>query len=255
MHVLEGMRQGGAESLILEHVRHAGPGVQVIVCALNDGGPALEGARALGADTFVLGKGGARLAGLSRLADLMRRERADVVNGHNPTGALYAVVAARMAGVRVAFRTEHSLHYPGRHSGYYPLLEPLLTPFTRRRGYLFQAVLESHVSRLRWAARRLVTMANGIERAPHPRTRKAVRKTPAVRSERAHRAHGRKLDAPEGAGRPCSRRSRPRPRACLRARLWIAARRSAARFTPKRTRARARHRRSRALAGRTLRRR
>lgn len=176
MHVLEAMHRGGAESLVVEHARHAAPDVETLVVALNRGGPALEAAAAAGARTFVLGKRGARAGGLARLAGLMRAERVNVVNGHNPTGALYAVAAARLAGISVTLRTEHSLHYPGRHSIFYPLLEPLATALTRRVVCVCRAVLESHVSRLPWAARRFVTVANGISPAPHTRPREAVRR-------------------------------------------------------------------------------
>jgi glycosyltransferase involved in cell wall biosynthesis len=175
VHVIESMRRGGAESVVVEHARHAASDVEVVVVALNHGGPALDEARDAGAHTHRLGKGGARLGGLRRLADLLRAERPDVVNGHNPTGALYAVAAARLAGVTNVFRTEHSIHYPGRHSVLYPLLEPLATVFTRRVVCVCQAVLESHVSRLPWAARRFVTVANGISPAPHTRPREVVR--------------------------------------------------------------------------------
>ena len=60
LHVIESMIQGGAESLILEHLRHAAPGTASTVCALNRGGPALEAAGALGARTELLGKGARR---------------------------------------------------------------------------------------------------------------------------------------------------------------------------------------------------
>jgi glycosyltransferase involved in cell wall biosynthesis len=175
VHVIESMRRGGAESVVVEHARHAAPDVEVVVVALNLGGPALDEARDAGARTERLGKGGARLDGIRRLAVLLRAERPDVVNGHNPTGALYAVAAARLARVPTVFRTEHSIHYPGRHSVLYPLLEPLATVFTRRVVCVCQAVLESHVSRLPWAARRFVTVANGISPAPHTRPREVVR--------------------------------------------------------------------------------
>ena len=42
MHLIESMGHGGAEWLIVEHVRHAGPGVESLVCAINRGGAALE---------------------------------------------------------------------------------------------------------------------------------------------------------------------------------------------------------------------
>jgi glycosyltransferase involved in cell wall biosynthesis len=176
VHVIESMRRGGAESVVVEHARHAASDVEVIVVALNHGGPALEEARDAGARTHRLGKGGARLGGIRRLADILRTEHPDVVNGHNPTGGLYAVAAARLAGIPIVFRTEHSIHYPGRHSALYPILEPLATVFTRRVVCVCQAVLESHVSRLPWAARRFVTVANGISPAPHTRPREVVRR-------------------------------------------------------------------------------
>ncbi len=175
MHVLDSMVHGGAESLVVEHVRLASPGVASVICALNRGGPALELAERTGARTVLLSKGGARASGLSKLVALMREERVDVVNGHNPTGALYAALAARAAGVPVMFRTEHSIHYPGRHSPFYPALEVLSTALTRRVVCVCRAVLHSHVSRLPWAARRFVTVANGISPAPHSRARGAVR--------------------------------------------------------------------------------
>ena len=174
LHVVESMRRGGAESVVVEHVRHAAPDLELLVCALNHDGPALEAARAAGARTFHFGKHGVS-DGLRRLADLMRRERVDLVNGHNATGGLYAALAARMAGGPVVFRTEHTIHFPGRHSALYPILEPLSTVLTRRVVCVCQAVLESHVSRLPWAARRFVTVANGISSAAHTRPREVVR--------------------------------------------------------------------------------
>ncbi len=175
LHVIEAMHLGGAESVVVEHVRHAGSGVESLVCALNRGGPALESAAAGGARTFMLGKRERRAAALRRLVRLMREERVDVVNGHNPTGAFYGALAAAWARVPVVFRTEHSVHYPGRHSALYPALEAVGTLFTRRVVCVCQAVLESHVRRLPWAARRFVTVANGIPPAPHTRPRESTR--------------------------------------------------------------------------------
>lgn len=180
LHVIEAMHQGGAESLIVEHVRLAGPGLEVQVAALNRGGPALEAVAALGARTFVLGGRGAPHARIARLAALMRAEHVDVVNAHNPTGALYATPAARLAGVPVVVRTEHSLHYPKRHSLVFGLADPMLVLLTRRVVCVCQAVLQSHVSRLPWAARRFVTVTNGISPAPHTRPREVVREALGV---------------------------------------------------------------------------
>ena len=176
LHVVEAMHQGGAETLVVEHVRHAGAGVESLVCALNRGGPAMEAAEALGARTFVLGDAPDRLSRLIQLARLMRSERVAVANGHNPTGGLYAALAGKLAGVPVVVRTEHSIHYRGRHSALYPsLIEPLVTLLTRRVIGVCEAVRESHAVRLRWAESRFVTIAKGISQARAARAREEVR--------------------------------------------------------------------------------
>ena len=116
LHLIESMGHGGAEWLVVEHVRHAGPGVESLVCAVNRGGAALEAAAALGARTFVLDKVEKRAFAVRRLAGLLRDERIDVVNGHNPVGGLYAALAALGSRETAVFRTEHSVHYGGRHA-------------------------------------------------------------------------------------------------------------------------------------------
>lgn len=173
--MVESMRRGGAETVVVEHVRRAAADVEPLVCALNHGGPALELARAAGAPAFVLGKAGP-VAGVRALAALIRRENVQLVNGHNASGGLYAALAARLAGGVPVYRTEHTIHYSGRHSILYPLLEPAATALTRRVVCVCQAVLESHASRLPWAARRFVNVANGISPAPHTRPREDVRR-------------------------------------------------------------------------------
>jgi glycosyltransferase involved in cell wall biosynthesis len=166
LHVIEAMHQGGAESLVIEHVRRASAGVASVVVALNRGGPSLAAAAAAGAEVHVLGKGAARARGFTDLAKLMRERRIDVVNGHNPTGALYGTMAARLAGVPVVVRTEHSIHYPGRGSRFYAPVEALLTALADRVICVCEASRTSHVSRLRWADTKFVTVFNGISEAP-----------------------------------------------------------------------------------------
>jgi glycosyltransferase involved in cell wall biosynthesis len=58
----------------------------------------------------------------------------------------------------------------------YPVLEALSTAITRRVVCGCQAVLESHVRRMPWAARRFVTVTYGISPAPHTRPREELRK-------------------------------------------------------------------------------
>jgi len=165
MHVVEAMHQGGAESLVVEHVRHAAPGVASVVVALNRGGPALEAAAAAGAETVLLAKGGARVQAIGRLVSLMRDGRVDVVNGHNPTGATYATFAARAAGVPCVVRTEHSIHYPGRGFRLYAPVEAAITLLADRVLCVCEAARRSHACRMRWADARFVTVLNGVSGA------------------------------------------------------------------------------------------
>lgn len=165
-HVIEAMHTGGAESLVIEHVRRARPGVRSLVVALNRGGPAMELAREAGAEAVLLGKGGARLSALGRLSRLLRERRVDVVNAHNPVGAFYGTVGARLAGVPAVLRTEHSIHYPGRGGRLYQLADPWLVRATDRVICVCDASRRSLLPRAGARAPRFVTVYNGISEAP-----------------------------------------------------------------------------------------
>lgn len=161
-HVVEAMHTGGAESLVVEHVRRAAGDVTSLVVAMNRGGPAFEAALAAGAEGVMIGKGGARLGGLQRLARELRARRIDVVNAHNPIGALYGTLAARMAGVPAVVRTEHSIRYPNRGGRFFPLVEPLLTALADRVICVCEAGRASHAAPFGWARGKFVTVLNGI---------------------------------------------------------------------------------------------
>ncbi|MBI1799880.1 MAG: glycosyltransferase [Candidatus Eisenbacteria bacterium] len=179
MHVIEAMHQGGAESLVIEHVRHAGPDVESRVCALNRGGAALDQAAALGARVEVLRRrSGAleRAAGIARLASRLSEARIEVVNGHNPTGSLYGTIAAAIARVPVVVRTEHSIHYAGRHSAFYAGLERWTTRRSAAVVCVCEAVRDSHARRFPGIEDRFVTVMNGIGPAAPSRSRADVRR-------------------------------------------------------------------------------
>ena len=184
MHLIDSMHRGGAESVVLEHVRHASPDVETWVCALNAGGLALEQAGSLGAHTLVLGTGGGPFARLGRLASALRTSRIHVVNGHNPNGGFYALLGARLAGVPVVIRTEHSFHFEGRGSyAYAPLVERPATALSDRVICVSDAVRESHVSRMPGLASRFVTIVNGIPDVGAVRPRAEVRREIGVAAD------------------------------------------------------------------------
>lgn len=176
MHVINAMNLGGAEMVVLEHVRQAGPSVETYICAVNQGGWAMQEAERLGARPLVLGKAGGRFGAMGRFVKFLSQERIHVVNGHNPSGGFYAAIGGRMAGVPVIVRTEHSVRHPGKYSGVYDAaLEPVLTGLTHRVICVCEAVRASQLRRMRWAHDRFVTVLNGIAGADLATTRDATR--------------------------------------------------------------------------------
>ena len=183
MHVINAMNLGGAEMVVLEHVRQAGANVETHLCAVNQAGWAMQEAERLGAHPLVLGKHGGRLGAIRRFVSYLRRERIDVVNGHNPSGGFYAALGGRLAGVPVVVRTEHSIRHPGKHSVVYDaLLEPALTAMTHRVICVCEAVRRSQDQRMRWASWRFVTVMNGIAGGAPADTREATRAALGLRA-------------------------------------------------------------------------
>ncbi|HET7224819.1 MAG TPA: glycosyltransferase family 4 protein [Candidatus Eisenbacteria bacterium] len=173
-HVVERMHLGGAERVVLEHARHASAAWPVGVVSINGTGWALEEAAAIGTPTLAFEAGTPRLAKVRSLARWLRAQRVDLVNGHNATGALYGTLAARLAGI-ACVRTEHSIHYAGKHSRAYPLLETWMTAVAARVVCVCRAGEASHARRFPWARRKFVTVLNGISEAGAVRARDVVR--------------------------------------------------------------------------------
>ncbi len=179
LHVIESMDRGGGESMIAEHVRLAGVGVEHLVAVLEAGGPMLERAAAAGARTFAITPGVLRVPrsvhAWRELARLMRRERVTVVNAHDPRSARLATLAAWWARVPVIARTEYSVHYPGRTSEFEATFDSLLMRRTTRVLCTCEAVRLSHAVRAPGAADRFATVHAGVAALAVSRERSAVR--------------------------------------------------------------------------------
>ncbi|GGW36854.1 glycosyl transferase [Streptomyces lucensis JCM 4490] len=167
LHVITGLRVGGAEQQLRLLLRHLP--VRCDVVTLTDPGPVADGLVADGVRVAHLGMRGNRdLAALPRLARLVRRGRYDLVHTHLYRACLYGRIAARLAGVRAVVASEHSL-------GETQMEGRPLTPGVRglyllgeRLGRATVAVSPAVAGRLaRWGvpAPRIAVVPNGIDLA------------------------------------------------------------------------------------------
>ncbi|WP_231632300.1 glycosyltransferase, partial [Streptomyces clavuligerus] len=180
LHVITGLGVGGAEQQLRLLLRHLP--VECDVVTLTNPGPVAEGLRADGVSVHHLGMAGNRdLRALPRLTALIRHGRYDLVHTHLYRAGVYGRLAARLAGVRAAVATEHSLgeaEIEGR-----PLTGATRALYlaTERLGSATVAVSRTVEGRLRaWgvAGDRIHVVPNGIDAARFrfdPRARAAVR--------------------------------------------------------------------------------
>jgi glycosyltransferase involved in cell wall biosynthesis len=108
MHVITGLRTGGAETqlaLLLRHTR-----TSPLVVALANADEIADVIRRDGFEVYDLGmRHNHELRALARLTRLISRHRPDAVHVHLYRATLYGRIAARLAGVRTVITTEHSL--------------------------------------------------------------------------------------------------------------------------------------------------
>ncbi|MFF3287966.1 glycosyltransferase [Streptomyces sp. NPDC003023] len=167
LHVITGLGVGGAEQQLRLLLRHLP--VRCDVLTLTNPGPVAAGLRADGVSVTHLGmRGNTDLTALPRMVGLIRRGRYDLVHTHLYRACVYGRTAARLAGVRAAVATEHSL-------GAAEIEGRPLTPGTRalylsteRLGAATVAVSPTVADRLRdWGVPgpRVHVVPNGIDAA------------------------------------------------------------------------------------------
>lgn len=108
LHVITGLRTGGAENQLLLLARHTATDPTVV--ALTNADEVADALRSEGTEVLDLGmRSNKDAAALFRLARVIARHRPDVVHVHLYRATLYGRVAARLAGVPAVVTTEHSL--------------------------------------------------------------------------------------------------------------------------------------------------
>ncbi|MFJ1957476.1 glycosyltransferase [Streptomyces microflavus] len=165
LHVITGLGVGGAEQQLRLLLRHLP--VECDVVTLTNPGPVADGLRADGVRVVHLGMRGNRdLSAVGRLTRLIRDGRYDLVHTHLYRACVYGRIAARLAGIRAAVATEHSLgraEIEGR-----PLTRGIRALYlsTERLGAATVAVSSTVAGRLRdWGvpADRIRLVPNGID--------------------------------------------------------------------------------------------
>ncbi|MFJ3298150.1 glycosyltransferase [Streptomyces bacillaris] len=165
LHIITGLGVGGAEQQLRLLLRHLP--VECEVVTLTNPGPVADGLRADGVRVVHLGMRGNRdLSAVGRLTRLIRDGRYDLVHTHLYRACVYGRIAARLAGVRAAVATEHSLgraEIEGR-----PLTRGIRALYlsTERLGAATVAVSSTVAGRLRdWGvpAERIRLVPNGID--------------------------------------------------------------------------------------------
>lgn len=165
LHIITGLGVGGAEQQLRLLLRHLP--VECDVVTLTNPGPVADGLRADGVRVVHLGMRGNRdLSAVGRLTRLIREGRYDLVHTHLYRACVYGRIAARLAGVRAAVATEHSLgraEIEGR-----PLTRGIRALYlsTERLGAATVAVSSTVAGRLRdWGvpAERIRLVPNGID--------------------------------------------------------------------------------------------
>lgn len=109
LQVLQSLRPGGLENVVLDIVNHVSDSFPVTVCCLEDAGPWRNRVTSPGVRLIALAKRPGldwRLVG--RIAGLVRRERIRIVHTHNCAAHLYGALGGKLGGAKVL----HTEHHP-----------------------------------------------------------------------------------------------------------------------------------------------
>ncbi len=192
VHVIAGLGQGGAETVLYRLLRATQPPRGHVVISLGDEGVFGARLRAIGIDVYALGmnRAAGRLAGPWRLYRLLRRLRPDVVQTWMYHADVLGGVVARLAGVRaVAWGIRNSGVDLAASSRTARALAAVAAPLSRCvPGAIVACAEAARRQHVRWGydARRMVVIPNGydFERwAPDPARRAVVRQEWALTPE------------------------------------------------------------------------
>lgn len=165
-HVVHSLATGGLENGVVNLVNTAGPRFRhVVVCMTTDG--ALRERLKAGTEVFAVGKRpGQDPSAFVRLVRLFRAIHPAMVHSRN-WAALDAILAARLAAVRVVVHGEHGREAadPEGRSARRNRVRRILHPLVSRFVTVSRDLERWLVTEVRLPARKVVTIANGVDLA------------------------------------------------------------------------------------------
>ncbi|TWJ17319.1 glycosyltransferase [Geobacter argillaceus] len=164
MYLIWSLGYGGAEKMLLSLASEHGPGVEPLVCCLDDVGCHAHHLVDRGIKVIPLNKKrGFDISVLGKLRNIVRDERVDIINSHLWSANLYARLLKCFVSVPVVV-DEHNVDLWKK--WYHFAIDRLLAP--KADGYIFvsQAVREFYRMNVPGALRKHKVIYNGIDLTP-----------------------------------------------------------------------------------------